>query len=101
MNVNSIPGEPVRTEAIQRSPVVPPAPASSDADRAEMTRGDAVHISDTARVLASSIAADETVPASIDPTRATELRARIFEGAYNSLEMAEQVARAILRAGDL
>ena len=33
--------------------------------------------------------------------RLTDIRARVLSGAYHSLEMAEQVARAILRSGDV
>ena len=98
MNVNTIPGEPIRTEAIQRTPAAPPVPQGAEQPA---TRGDAVQISDAARVLASSAASDEVAPTDVDPTRAAELRAKIFEGAYNALGMAEQVARAILRSGDL
>ena len=37
----------------------------------------------------------------LDPHRIDEIRNRILAGAYQTNEMAEQVARAILRSGDL
>ena len=37
----------------------------------------------------------------IDPERVKELRERVMSGAYNSLEMVEQVARRILDSGDV
>ncbi len=39
--------------------------------------------------------------ASIDPERITEIRRKVFEGAYDSLDLVDQVARRILLRGDL
>ena len=36
-----------------------------------------------------------------DPARLAEIRQRILDGAYNSLETVERVARRILSSGDL
>ena len=37
----------------------------------------------------------------LDPARLAEIRQRILDGAYDSLETVEQVARRILASGDL
>ncbi len=39
--------------------------------------------------------------ADFDPTRAADIRTKILSGAYHSLDVAEQVARAILQRDDL
>lgn len=72
-------------------PVSPAAPVSS--------RRDSVQISDSARTLASRAESDER--AQMDPTRVSELRKKVYEGAYNSLDVVDQVARRILTRGDL
>jgi anti-sigma28 factor (negative regulator of flagellin synthesis) len=37
----------------------------------------------------------------LDPAKLAEIRQKILDGAYNSLESVEQVARRILASGDL
>lgn len=64
------------------SPVAPVAP-----------RTDSVEISAQGRSLASAGA--------VDPERVAELRRKVYEGAYNSLDLVDQVARRILVRGDL
>jgi hypothetical protein len=39
--------------------------------------------------------------AETDPDRIAELRRKVYEGAYNSLDLVDQVARRIVRSGDL
>lgn len=98
MHVNKIPGS-VATDALQRAsqvtspqaPVDPVAPARP---------ADAVQISDAGLALASQGTATESTT-SLDPQRADQIRSNILSGAYNSLEMADQVARSIIRSGDL
>ena len=103
MQVNKIAGEIARTDALQRvhAPSSAPAPAGVASGEAATPRTDGVQISDTGRALASSTVPDEAVPTDIDALRANELRTKIFTGAYNALDSAEQVARAIIRSGDL
>ena len=55
-------------------------------------RTDSVEISDRGRTLAALDA---------DPERVAELRRKVYEGAYNSLDLVDQVARRILVRGDL
>ncbi|HEV2644086.1 MAG TPA: hypothetical protein VGT98_15345 [Candidatus Elarobacter sp.] len=97
-----------KTEGIQRIHATPPAPAPSGAvagaeSASVPPRADDVHISDAGRALSGSVApADaQSAPSDVDAVRANELRTRIFTGAYNELGVAEQVARAIVRSGDL
>ncbi|MEO7363595.1 MAG: flagellar biosynthesis anti-sigma factor FlgM [Gemmatimonadaceae bacterium] len=72
-------------------PVSPVAPVSS--------RRDSVQISDSARTLASRAESNER--AQLDPARVSELRKKVYEGAYNSLDVVDQVARRILTRGDI
>ncbi len=99
MHLNKIAAEIARTDALQRaqgsaSPQAPvePAPAVRGAD--------AVQISDAGLALASDGAA-KPAASSLDPSRTDQIRSSILSGAYNSLEMADQVARAVIRSGDL
>ncbi len=99
MNVNKIAGEIIRTEALSRAqasaasetPAAPVAPARG---------ADAVQISDEGRALAGNGSSTQSAT-SLDPSRADEIRSKILSGAYNSLGMADQVARAVIRSGDI
>ena len=62
-------------------------------------RRDSVQISDSARTLASRAESNER--AQMDPERVTELRKKVYEGAYNALDVVDQVARRILTRGDI
>ena len=72
-------------------PVAPVAPVSA--------RRDSVQISDSARTLALRAESDER--AQMDPERVAELRQKVYQGAYNALDVVDQVARRILTHGDL
>jgi hypothetical protein len=39
--------------------------------------------------------------AELGPERVTEIRQRILEGAYNSIEVVDEVARRMLERGDI
>lgn len=104
MQVNKTSGEIARTEAAQRAQQ-PAAPSTTDAASA-VQRIDAVQISDAGRALSTTDgdvdgSSESTESKGVDPRRADEIRARVLSGAYNSVEMADQVARSILRSGDL
>jgi flagellar biosynthesis anti-sigma factor FlgM len=62
-------------------------------------RRDSVQISDTARSLASRAATEERDK--MDPDRVAALRQKVYEGAYNALDVVDHVARRILTRGDL
>lgn len=102
MQVNKTQGDIARTQAAQRAPQGGvPIPVASD-PVAAVSRVDAVQISDAGRALSGSDASTDAGEAKgLDPRRADEIRTRILSGAYNSVEMASQVAQSILRSGDL
>ncbi len=65
---------------------------------------DTVHISNAR--LALSVGGRATQDGSrldsrLDSRRAGQIRSSMLSGAYNSVEMADQVARAVIRSGDL
>ena len=77
------------------TPTQPVAPVSRT--------GDKVQISDAGRALAAR--ANESVDASgrleLTSERVGEIRQRILEGAYNSLDVVDEVARRMLERGDI
>jgi flagellar biosynthesis anti-sigma factor FlgM len=81
---------PVGTPAVQR-----PAQEITQAPAAKPVKSDSVQISDEARRLSAE------QKESVDPERVNELRQKVLSGAYNSLDMVDQVARRILTRGDL
>ncbi len=70
------------------APAQPVAPAAPVAPRT-----DSVEISSQGRSLSEAT--------SVDPERVAEMRRKVYEGAYNSLDLVDQVARRILHRGDL
>lgn len=72
-------------------PAQTPTPSSSS-DRS--ARADSVQISDAGRRL-------QAQREDIDPERVAELRQKVLTGAYNTLDVVDQVARRILTRGDL
>jgi anti-sigma28 factor (negative regulator of flagellin synthesis) len=98
MHVNKIAAG-VAADAVQRTQQV--ASPQAPIDPVAPARGaDAVQLSDAGLALASQGTSKEPI-ASLDPKRADQIRSSILSGAYNSLEMADQVARAVIRSGDL
>lgn len=99
MHINKIAAGVVGPDALQRAQQVtsPQAPV----DPVSPVRGaDAVQISDAGFALANDGTAKQA-SAPLDPQRADQIRSSILSGAYNSLEMADHVARAVIRSGDL
>ena len=74
-----------------------PEPAASSPTRP--ARSDSVEISSAGRALAGTESSEST--SSLTPERLAELRQRVLEGAYNSIELADQVARRLLERGDV
>ena len=60
---------------------------------ADPARSDSVQISSAGRSMAAS--------AALDPERTAELRTKVLTGAYNQLDIVDQVARRMLSRGDL
>ena len=74
------------------------APASSSQGSARTARGDSVQISDAARAALSGTSA---TGGSLTPERTAELRKKVLEGAYNSLNVVDHVAKRIIERGDV
>lgn len=62
-----------------------------------IVRPDRVEISNAGRVLAGS----DGPEAELSPERVAEIRARILDGAYDTLQSVDHVARRIIASGDL
>ena len=80
----------VRETANRNTPAggAPATPAAAPA------RVDRVEISDAGRALAAK-------GGELSADRVSELRQRVLSGAYNSLDVVDQVARRVLDAGDV
>lgn len=99
MHVNKIATGVVGTDALQRAQQV--TSQQAPVDPVTSVRGvDAVQISDAGLALANEGTAKQAT-APLDPHRVDQIRSSILSGAYNSLDMADQVARAVIRSGDL
>ena len=70
-----------------------PAPA--------VPRGDKVEISDAARKLAQGVEGPSAAGGELAPERVALIREKILSGAYNSLDVVEQVAKKMLASGDI
>jgi negative regulator of flagellin synthesis FlgM len=68
---------------------------------APVTRNDKVEISDEARRLARGADAATAPNGSLSPEKIAEFRQKILGGAYDSLEVVDQVARKMLASGDI
>ncbi len=66
-----------------------------------VSKVDRVEISDAGRALAAKGGSDAGAPAGMSAERLAELRQRVMSGAYNSLEVVDQVARRMLDVGDI
>jgi hypothetical protein len=93
----------IRPETAQSSQ--PAGVADSDAARAvsptpsSLDRTDKVSISDAGRALAARDGGPDG--AVLDPNRASQIRDRVLNGAYDTLEVVDAVARRLLDSGDL
>lgn len=73
-------------------------PSSSSPGAARSARGDSVQISDAAR---AALAGTPATGGSLTPERTAELRTKVLEGAYNSLNVVDHVAKRIIERGDV
>jgi hypothetical protein len=105
MRISDKSAEVLRTDVIKQQPLKAP-----DGNARGIThpilpvrQADQVQISDAGRALAARVsnAGAEAPPAEIGAERAAEIRKRVLEGAYNSLDVVDQVARRILASGEL
>jgi negative regulator of flagellin synthesis FlgM len=95
MKINGGYFEPLRptpngTPAVQR-----PAQEITQPNAARSTKSDSVQISSEGRRMQAQQAE------ATDPERVAELRNKVLTGAYNTLDVVDQVARRILTRGDL
>ena len=74
------------------------APASTSQGTARSSRSDSVQISDAAR---AALAGTSSTEGSLSPERTAELRKKVLEGAYNSLNVVDHVAKRIIERGDV
>jgi len=92
--IERIENQPIRLDRPERA-------AKTDADHhpaAQARRADRVEISEEARERALA-AADEGT--GLSPERLTEIRQRIADGAYDTPEVLDHVARAMIERGDV
>ena len=98
MHVHKVHGS-AAADALQRTQQS--TSSTGPVDPVASARGaDAVQISDAGLALASQGTTTDSTT-SLDPQRADQIRSNILSGAYNTLGTADQVARAIVRSGDL
>jgi negative regulator of flagellin synthesis FlgM len=102
MKINSSIFDPLRPD--RNSTVDPARGKSADAHKPAATtssqpRSDTVQISDSGRSMAARASAEK--PSEMDPAHVADLRRKVYEGAYNSLDVVDQVARRVLARGDL
>ncbi len=102
MRINGSIFDPLRPDraAPTGSPV---APRSSDAaaqqQDASVKKSDSVQISDAGRSMVGRL--EQDAKSTFDPERVAELRTKVLTGAYNTLDVVDQVARRIISRGDL
>jgi negative regulator of flagellin synthesis FlgM len=81
---------PISNPAVQR-----PTQEVTQVPAVKPVKSDSVQISDEARRL------NAEQKDTFNPERVTELRQKVLSGAYNTLDVVDQVARRILTRGDL
>jgi anti-sigma28 factor (negative regulator of flagellin synthesis) len=94
--------DPLRPDRATSDPVAPvsrPGQQGGQSAPAASSKSDSVQISDAGRSLAGRLDAEQN--AELDPARVAELRTKVLTGAYNTLDVVDQVARRILTRGDL
>lgn len=85
---------PASNPAIQR-----PGDQSGQGTANGLPKSDSVSLSDAGRSLAARL--DQQSQDAFDPERVAELRTKVLNGAYNTLDVVDQVARRILSRGDI
>lgn len=88
--IDSLRPTPASTPAVQR-----PAQEVTQSPATRPVKSDSVSISPEARRM------NAEQREQLDPERVNELRTKVLTGAYNTLDVVDQVARRILTRGDL
>jgi len=83
------------------SPVAPTNPQGQAATTpvAPVAKTDSVQLSESGKSMSRKL--DAEYRETLDPERTKELRQKVLEGAYNTLDVVDQVARRIMQRGDL
>jgi negative regulator of flagellin synthesis FlgM len=95
----STPAGATQPQANPQSQPPRPGDAGVPPNGAGPAKSDSVQISSAGRSLAGRVEADERTR--LDPERVAELRTKVLTGAYNTLDVVDQVARRMLSRGDL
>ncbi len=95
MRINGSSLDPLRPTPASIPAVQRPAQEIAQSPAAKTVKSDSVQISDAGRRLNTEEANAMT------PERVAELRTKALNGAYNTLDAVDQVARRILTRGDL
>lgn len=99
MRIENRPIELSRTQGIDG--VKPETASRQSVTQAAASRGDEVRISDAGRALAAQVEGKDGAREGLSAERVAQIRQRIYEGAYNSAEVVEEVARRMLERGDV
>jgi anti-sigma28 factor (negative regulator of flagellin synthesis) len=89
--VPAAPASPAKGPGGATEPAAPATPAAP--------RNDSVQISDAGRAMAGTEGGERA--SSLSAERVAELRKKVLEGAYNSVNVVDQVAQRILKSGEL
>ena len=105
MRINRSSAEAQQAELASRVRETPARPAPAGGAPAQpvgaVPKVDRVEISDAGRALAAQGGTEGAARAEMSAERLAELRQRVMSGAYNSLEVVDQVARRMLDVGDI
>ncbi len=85
----------LRTAAVKPTTTQRPASEVEPAPVTRPVKSDSVQISDAGRRM------NTEQREALDPDHVAELRQRVLSGAYNTLDVVDQVARRILTRGDI
>ena len=96
MKINGKSFDPIRP-TVQKPVGKPQEQAEPSTGPARAPRADSVQISDAARALAGG----EETRGPLTAERTQELRRKVLEGAYNSLNVVDHVAKRIIERGDV
>lgn len=84
-----------RVPAVDQAAVQRPVQEVQQAPPVRPVRADSIEISDAGRRM------NAEQRDALDPERIAELREKVLSGAYNTLDVVDQVARRILTRGDI
>ena len=95
MRINGSSFDPLRPTPASTPAVQRPSQEITQSPATKPVKSDSVQISDAGRRLHTEQAN------ALNPERVAELRTKVLTGAYNTLDVVDQVARRILTRGDL